>query len=79
MPELSDSQLIRAFDPRVTSFQTQAFSLSEDLEWLEQLRAFHSRQGVILHSTRIVEVLGRQALSQSRLAEARRQTRMLPG
>lgn len=73
-PRLTD-----AFDPRVTAFRTDTFSLAEDLDWLDRHRGQGAAVGVILHSTRLLEVLTRGAaatagltLSAGRLDEALR-------
>ena len=63
-------RLLEAFDPRVTAFRTAKFSLAEDLDWLDRLRAMEASVGVILHGTRILEVLARQAREQIGLADA---------
>jgi hypothetical protein len=68
MPPATTPRLSDAFDPRVTAFSTAAFSLGEDLNWLDGQRALRAPVGVILHSTRIVEVLARNALELSHLA-----------
>jgi tetratricopeptide (TPR) repeat protein len=53
-----------AFDPRVTGFHTDKFSLREDLEWLDCQRGIRSPVGTILHGTRILEVLTRHAMTK---------------
>ena len=65
----TSSRLLEAFDPRVTAFRTAAFSLAEDLDWLDRLRAMQAPVGVILHGTRILEVLSRQAREQIGLTD----------
>jgi tetratricopeptide (TPR) repeat protein len=70
MPSAS-SRLVEAFDPRVLAFQTSTFSLAEDLDWLDRLRELRAPVGVILHSTRILEVLCRQSGEQVGLATPR--------
>jgi hypothetical protein len=54
-------RLLDAFDPQVVAFRTEAFSLAEDLDWLDRQRAMQSPVGVIVHGTRILEVLVRHA------------------
>src|SRR4051794_3500033 len=61
MPIPAMPRLLDALEPRVTAFQTHAFSLSEDLDWLDRLRGLQAPVGVILYSSRILEVLARQA------------------
>jgi tetratricopeptide (TPR) repeat protein len=71
MSATTSSELIKAFDPRVTAFQTPTFILAEDLAWLDQLRGLRAEVAVILHSTRILEVLAGQALVEAGLADTR--------
>ena len=79
MSVASTSLLINAFDARVTAFHTAAFTLAEDLEWLDQLRNLRAPVAVILHCTRILEVLTRQALVQSGLESGRNSNLYAPG
>ncbi len=67
MPANDDSPLLNVFDQRVTGFQTKHFALAEDLEWLDRHRRLRAPVAVILHCTRILEVLAREALAQSGL------------
>ncbi len=60
--------LIDALDPRVTAFQAKAFTLAEDLEWLDRLREQKATVAVTLHGARILEVLAREALKRAGLA-----------
>jgi tetratricopeptide (TPR) repeat protein len=71
MSATPSSELIKTFDPRVTAFQTPTFTLAEDLAWLDQLRGLRAEVAVILHCTRILEVLAGQALMQAGLADTR--------
>jgi tetratricopeptide (TPR) repeat protein len=79
MSTSSTSPLINAFDARVTAFHTAAFTLTEDLEWLDQLRSLRAPVAVILHSTRILEVLARHALVQTGLESGRNSSLNAPG
>ena len=65
-PRLTD-----AFDARVTAFRTDVFSMAEDLDWLDRLRIDQAPVGVILHGTRILEVLTRKALALAGFAAPR--------
>jgi tetratricopeptide (TPR) repeat protein len=64
----ASARFIDAFDPNVTAFRTNSFSLREDLDWLDRLRTLRAPVGVILHGTRIVEVLTRQAVALAHLS-----------
>jgi hypothetical protein len=65
---MTTPRLIDAFDRRVTGFGTAAFSLAEDLDWLDSSRGLRNHVGVILHSTRTLELLARDAVIQVGLA-----------
>lgn len=71
MPTPATPRLVEALDRRVVAFQTPAFSLAEDLDWLDRLRALRAPVGVILHGSRILEVLARHALALGRLSVPR--------
>jgi tetratricopeptide (TPR) repeat protein len=72
MPAAEPAQLIQAFDEQVTGFHTEAFSLSEDLQWLGRLRDLGATVAVTLHSSRILEVLAREALARAGLSGPRK-------
>src|SRR5580692_6820654 len=61
MSFIASPRLLDAFDPRVVEFHTSTFSLAEDLDWLDRQRAMQAPVGVIVHGTRILEVLVRHA------------------
>jgi hypothetical protein len=63
-------RLLDALAPRVTAFQTSSISLAEDLDWLDRLRALRAPVGVIMHGSRILEVLAREALWVARAGES---------
>jgi tetratricopeptide (TPR) repeat protein len=79
MPNAPKSQLLRAFVPEVTKFETKEFVLADDLEWLDRLRDQRAAVAVTLHGARILEVLARAALTLSRLTGTRRQGVGTPG
>jgi tetratricopeptide (TPR) repeat protein len=72
MPTATTSHLIKAFDAQVTAFHTEAFTLSEDLEWLDRLRELRATVAVTLHGARILEVLAREALVRTGLGGSRK-------
>jgi tetratricopeptide (TPR) repeat protein len=65
-------RLVEAFDRRVLAFQTPNFSLYEDLDWMGRLRAIDAPVGVILHASRILEVLANDALDRVGLVVVKR-------
>ena len=73
MPEFTD-----VFDPSVTAFQTHVFHLLEDLLALGQHRKEQAPVATILHCTRILEVLTRDALTRAGLAVSPNTTNEAP-
>lgn len=72
MSDSSTSQLLKAFAPPVVAFHVGAFTLAEDLEWLDRHRNLRAAVAVILHGTRILEALAREALALAGLPVPRR-------
>jgi hypothetical protein len=60
-------RLTEAFHPDVLAFRQGPFALAEHLQWLDRQRSIGATEGVVLYCGRILEVLVREALTQSKL------------
>lgn len=62
MSPTSRARLLDVCQQEVTGFRCGDYALAYDLDWLDRLHRQESVEGVILHASRILEVLSRQAL-----------------
>ncbi len=64
MPSTERTRLLDVCEPQVIAFRVGDYALSHDLGWLDQLRPLGAVEGVILHASRVLEVMARSIAGQ---------------
>jgi hypothetical protein len=64
MSNAERARLLEICEPQVIGFRLGDYALRHDLDWLDRLRSQGAVEGVILHASRVLEVLAKGVFGQ---------------